>query len=100
MRVRRLPLLPFLLASVLFARVPLAIGQQAAAPAPDAPEDAYHAQRKFAIALLNQQKQLEALPVFESLAKQNPNDPEVLFGWGACLVTHSATVADPEAGRQ
>jgi len=95
----RLLVLSFVLA--MFAAIDPAVGQQTAASTPDASsEDAYQAQRKFAIALLNQQKQLEALPVFESLAKQKPDDPEVLFGWGACLVTHSATVADPEAGRQ
>ena len=67
---------------------------------PAVPDDAYESQRKFAIALLNQQKHMEALPVFESLAKQNSNDPEVLFGWSACLVNHSATVTDPEAARK
>jgi len=74
------------------------LAQESATPPPT--EDAYQAQRKFAIALLNQQKQLEALPVFESLAKQNPNDPEVIFGWGACLLQYSATVPDPGAARQ
>jgi len=63
------------------------------------PDDAYQAQRKFAIALLNQQKHIEALPVFESLAKQNPNDADVLLGWGACLINHSATVSDPNAAK-
>jgi tetratricopeptide (TPR) repeat protein len=67
---------------------------------PASAEDAYQAQRKFALSLLNQQKYLEALPVFESLVKQKPNDPEVIFGWGVCLVNHSATVPDPEAARQ
>lgn len=43
---------------------------------------------------------MEGLPVFESLAKQNPNDADVIFGWGACLVSHSATVSDPNAARQ
>lgn len=74
------------------------LAQESATPPPA--EDAYQAQRKFAIALLNQQKQLEALPVFESLAKQNPNDPEVIFGWGACLLQHSAIVTDPDAAKQ
>ncbi|MBS1839252.1 MAG: tetratricopeptide repeat protein [Acidobacteria bacterium] len=67
---------------------------------PSAAEDPYQAQRKFAITLLNQQKHLEALPVFESLARQNPNDPEVIFGWGACLLQHSAIVMDPKAAKQ
>ena len=66
---------------------------------PASSDDAYQAQRKFAITLLNQQKHIEALPVFESLAKQNPNDADVLFGWGACLINHSATVSDPNAAK-
>ena len=68
-------------------------------PSPPSAEDAYQAQRKFANTLLDQQKYLEALPVFESLAKQNPNDPDVIFGWGLSLLNHSAT-ADTEAARQ
>jgi tetratricopeptide (TPR) repeat protein len=87
-----------LLAFFLFIGVAPLFSQEATPPA--AADDAYQAQRKFAMALLNQQKHMEALPVFESLAKQNPNDADVLFGWGACLVNHSATVADPEAARQ
>lgn len=92
-----------LLAFFLFIGVAPLFSQEATPPAatpPAAADDAYQAQRKFAMALLNQQKHMEALPVFESLAKQNPNDADVLFGWGACLVNHSATVADPEAARQ
>jgi tetratricopeptide (TPR) repeat protein len=77
-----------------------AILAQDAATASSAAEDPYQAQRKFAIALLNDKKYLEALPVFESLAKQNPNDPEVIFGWGASLLNHSATVTDTAAARQ
>ncbi|HLK02835.1 MAG TPA: tetratricopeptide repeat protein [Candidatus Acidoferrum sp.] len=94
----------FFLVAVSSFAIPTAVRAQDSAPPPAAsaasPDDAYQAQRKFAIALLNQQKHIEALPVFESLAKQHPDDPEVLFGWGACLVTHSATVADPDAARQ
>jgi tetratricopeptide (TPR) repeat protein len=86
----------FFLSLLIFAAP---IFSQDSTPPPPA-DDAYQSQRKFAIALLNQQKHMEALPVFESLAKQNPNDAEVLFGWGACLVNHSATVTDPEAARK
>ena len=68
-------------------------------PSPSSAEDAYQAQKKFANTLLDQQKFLEALPVFESLAKRNPNDPDVIFGWGLSLLNHSAT-ADTEAARQ
>ncbi|PYX53785.1 MAG: hypothetical protein DMG76_24210, partial [Acidobacteria bacterium] len=82
---------------------PAAAQDASPAPAPSTTsataDDAYQAQRKFAMALLNQQKHIEALPVFESLAKQNPNDADVLFGWGACLINHSATVSDPNAAK-
>lgn len=43
-------------------------------------DDAYLEQRKFAFSLFNANHRLEALPVFEDLAKKNPNDPQVLFG--------------------
>jgi tetratricopeptide (TPR) repeat protein len=69
-------------------------------PALTSGEDAYQAQRKFANTLLEQDKYLEALPVFESLAKQNSNDPDVIFGWGLSLMNHSATLTDTEAARQ
>jgi tetratricopeptide (TPR) repeat protein len=69
-------------------------------PAPPSAEDAYQSQRKFANTLLDQNKYLEALPVFESLAKQNPNDADVIFGWGLSLMNHSATLTDTEAARQ
>ena len=93
----RFPRTVIFLLSLLFLVPP--IFSQDSTP-PPATDDAYQSQRKFAIALLNQQKHMEALPVFESLAKQNPNDTEALFGWGACLVNHSATVTDPEAARK
>ena len=67
---------------------------------PSVPDDAYQSQRKFALALLDQQKYMEGLPVFESLAKQNPKDADVIFGWGACLLNHSATVSNPDAARK
>jgi tetratricopeptide (TPR) repeat protein len=88
-----------LFANALSAGAPITLAQDAATPSP-ATEDVYQAQRKFAIALLNDKKYLEALPIFESLAKQNPNDPEVIFGWGTSLLNHSATVTDAAAGRQ
>src|SRR5258708_7625958 len=65
-----------------------------------ASDDAYQAQRKFALGLFNQNHHLEALPIFQQLAKQNPNDAEVIFGWGACLIDHSATVSDDRTANQ
>jgi tetratricopeptide (TPR) repeat protein len=43
---------------------------------------------------------LEALPIFQQLAKQNPNDADVIFGWGACLIDHSATLGNEAAANQ
>ena len=63
-------------------------------------DDAYKAERQQALALFYQQKHIEALPIFEDLAKKNPNDADVQFGLGTCLVDHSATLADEEAGKK
>jgi tetratricopeptide (TPR) repeat protein len=59
--------------------------------------DAYKSERQKAVELFNQQKFLEALPLFEDLVKQNPADNETLLGLAACLVNHSATVQDADA---
>ena len=87
----------FLLAFLPLAAAP--VFSQDATP-PPAADDAYQSQRKFALSLLEHEKCMEALPVFESLAKQNPDDPEVIFGWGMCLMNHAATVSDRETERQ
>jgi tetratricopeptide (TPR) repeat protein len=63
-------------------------------------DDAYKTQRQQALALFNQQKHLEALPILEELASKNSNDAEVQFGLGVCLIDHSATVEDQEAARK
>jgi tetratricopeptide (TPR) repeat protein len=63
-------------------------------------DDAYKAERKQALALFNEQKHLEALPLFEELAAKNPNDADALFGLGACLIDHSATLADEDAAKK
>jgi hypothetical protein len=51
--------------------------------APTAPERAkdqtYDEQEKFAVMLFQQNHYLEALPVFQDLAKRNPVDPEVFL---------------------
>lgn len=52
--------------------------------------------RKYAFDLWKDHKELEALPWFEKLAKEIPNDAEVLEGLGACLMRHSGTIQDPE----
>ena len=63
-------------------------------------DDAYKAERQQAITLFNQQKNLEALPLFEDLVKKNPDDNMALFGLGACLVNHSATLPDEDAAKK
>ncbi len=83
------------------AFISFAVSAQDPNPAPaSASDDAYQAQRKFALGLFNQNHHLEALPIFQQLAKQNPNDADVIFGWGACLIDHSATVSDDQVANQ
>jgi tetratricopeptide (TPR) repeat protein len=54
-------------------------------------------ERQKAIELFNQGKQLEALPLFEDMVKQNPDDSQMLLGLASCLVNHSATLEDDDA---
>jgi len=90
------PAFSILVLLLLFAAVPLFSQQVTPPPATD---DDYQAQRKFALALYEQNKHLEALPVLESLAKQKPDDADVIFALGVCLLDHSATLPDLEAER-
>jgi tetratricopeptide (TPR) repeat protein len=62
-----------------------------------ATDDAYKAERQKAVALFNDHKFLDALPMFEDLVKQNPGDNETLLGLATCLVNHSATMQDADA---
>ena len=59
--------------------------------------DVYKAERQKAVELFNQQKFLDALPLFEDLVKQNPADNETLLALATCLVNHSATIQDKDA---
>jgi tetratricopeptide (TPR) repeat protein len=63
-------------------------------------DDSYKAERQQAIALFNQQKILEALPLFEDLVKKNPDDNVSLLGLGACLINHSATLTEEDAAKK
>jgi tetratricopeptide (TPR) repeat protein len=74
----------------LFACLPPAIAQPHA-DASDQPK------RQRAIALFNEGKRLEALPLLEELAQEDPKDSEVLVALAASLVEHAATLTDPEA---
>jgi tetratricopeptide (TPR) repeat protein len=69
---------------------PLLAGQASA-------QDGYAAKRKQAVELFRQDKHLEALPLFEELAKANPKDSGVLVGLAASLVSQAATIDDESA---
>jgi tetratricopeptide (TPR) repeat protein len=63
-----------------------------------ADSDAYKTERQKAIELYRADKFLDALPLFEDLVKQNSTDKETLVGLASCLVQHSATLPDKDAG--
>jgi tetratricopeptide (TPR) repeat protein len=60
-------------------------------------DDSYKTERQKAVALFNQNKYLEALPLFEDLLKQNTEDAEVHLGLAASLLSHAATLDDEDA---
>lgn len=64
------------------------------------PDEAFTAKRHKAVELFNQNRELEALPLFEELAAVNPNDSDVLLGLAAGLVSHSATVEEAQAEKE
>lgn len=65
------------------------------------PTDAdYAAERSRAIGLFNENKQLEALPLFEDLAKRKPGDDLVLVELAACLARHSFTLEGDAATKE
>jgi tetratricopeptide (TPR) repeat protein len=81
----------FILVSVLLLFVSSPLTAQATPDASDQPK------RLRAIALFNEGKRLEALPLLEELAQKDPKDGEVLVALAASLVEHAATLTDPEA---
>src|SRR5579864_5572246 len=60
-------------------------------------DESYKAERQRAMELLNQNKHLESLPLFEALAKKNPKDHQVLLGLAVGLVDEAATIEDEGA---
>ncbi|MGA8366601.1 MAG: tetratricopeptide repeat protein [Candidatus Acidiferrales bacterium] len=81
---------------LLFLPVIFFLTTRAAAAQSDA-NAAYNAERANAVNLINAQKFMEALPLFEDLAVKRPNDDQVLLGLATCLLSHSATLSDPDA---
>jgi tetratricopeptide (TPR) repeat protein len=90
MRVHTQRSLVLVLLLDLFACLPLAIAQ------PDA-NASDQARRQKAVALFNEGKRLEALPLLEGLAQGNPGDSEMLVALAASLIDHAATLTDPDA---
>jgi tetratricopeptide (TPR) repeat protein len=62
-----------------------------------APGDPDQAKRQKAVALFNQGKRLEALPLLEELTQKDPKDAEILVELAASLVDHAAILTDPSA---
>jgi hypothetical protein len=84
------------------AAVPSSSGQGTSAQAastPPGPGATFQQQKDFAASLFNNQLTMEALPLYEDLARQNPGDTEVLLGLGGCLVAHSATLKNEAAAQ-
>jgi tetratricopeptide (TPR) repeat protein len=59
--------------------------------------DAHQAKREKALEFFAAGKRLEALPLLEELAKENPKDDGVLVDLAASLVEHAATLDDMQA---
>ncbi|HBB94028.1 MAG TPA: hypothetical protein DC054_01440 [Blastocatellia bacterium] len=55
----------------------------------------YASERRRAMQLLDESKILEALPILEKLAAQNPRDGEVQFFLGFCIFARSRDIKDP-----
>lgn len=81
----------FLLALFLVPFSSLSLSAQSSREASD------QTKREKAIALFNEGKRLEALPLLEELAEKDPKDGEVLVALAASLVGHAATLTDPDA---
>ncbi len=60
-------------------------------------DDAYMAEKNKAMDLFNHNKQADALPIFEDLAKKDPKDHSVLVGLATCLINKASTLVDQDA---
>ena len=60
----------------------------------------YESERRRAAQLLDESKIQQALPIFEKLVQQRPNDPDAQFYLGFCLVAKATDTPDPAARKQ
>lgn len=63
-------------------------------------DDSYEGRRKRAIELSKLGLYMEALPLFEKLHEEKPNDGGVLEGLSFATLAHSATLSDPGARKE
>jgi hypothetical protein len=81
MKVQRRFLVVLSLVYGLLAMVPNSYCQESSSTSAVPEDGTYQSQRDFAVGLFKQNHRSEALPIFQQLAKRNPNDTEVIFGW-------------------
>jgi len=79
-----------LLLNLFASPLPPAISQRTA-------DASGQAKRRTAVTLFNEGRRLEALPLLEELAQENPRDSEILVALAASLIDHAATLTDPDA---
>jgi tetratricopeptide (TPR) repeat protein len=79
----------------LCVALPLVVAQANTASLDQAASD--QGKRQKAVALFNQGKRLEALPLLEELVPKNSQDAELLVDLAASLIDHAATLTDQEA---
>ena len=60
----------------------------------------YESERRRAAQLLDESKIQQALPIFEKLVQQRPDDPDAQFYLGFCLVAKATDTPDPAARKQ
>jgi tetratricopeptide (TPR) repeat protein len=60
----------------------------------------YESERRRAAQLLDESKIQQALPIFEKLVQQRPNDPDAQFYLGFCLIARATDTTDPAARKQ
>lgn len=88
-KTSRLTFAAVFLLSLLTSRI--ALSQDPGKMDPDAPR---------AEELYRQGKMVEAMPLYEKLAAEYPNDAGVLERWGSATLSSAQTIADPEARKK